>query len=187
MYQASDLRKGLKIEIDGEPYVVSDFQFLKPGKGQSIYKCKMKSMISGLTLERSYRSGDSFMPAELEERKMQYLYHDGENYSFMDMTSYEQVSMSESQVGEARHFFLQNLEVMVLLHKDLPIGITLPNFINLRIVSTEPGVKGDTVSGTTKPATLSTGYVIRVPLFVDQDELIRVDTRTGEYVERVKG
>ena len=183
---AGDLRKGLKIELDGEPYLITDFEFSKPGKGQALYRCKLKNMITGNQFDRTYRSGEKFTSADLEEQQMQYLYAAGDSYHFMNTSSYEQIEMNAVQVGEASNFLTENLEVAVLMFQNRPIGITLPNFVTLRITQSDPGMKGDTASGATKPATLETGYLIQVPLFVEEGELVRIDTRTGSYVERVK-
>jgi elongation factor P len=186
MYNASDLRKGLKIEIEGEPYVVIDFEFSKPGKGQALYRCKLKNMVTGVTLDRTYRSGDTFQPAALEERKMQYLYSQENEWCFMDVENYEQVFMTSEQVGEAQNFLTDNLEVDMLLFDGKAIGVTLPNFVDLTVTQADPWAKGDSVAGDTKPVTVETGYVLRVPPFVNEGEKISVDTRTGEYVTRVK-
>jgi elongation factor P len=186
MYSAGDLRKGLKIQIDGEPYVIVDFDFTKPGKGQALYRCKMKNMSTGTMLDRTYRSGDTFQPASLEERRMQYLYSQENEYCFMDLESYEQSFLTAGQVGDAKNFLTDNLEVQVLLFDGRAIGITLPNFVNLTVTGAEPWARGDSVAGDTKPVTLETGYVLRVPPFVQQGEKITVDTRTGAYVTRVK-
>lgn len=183
---AGELRKGSKLEIDGEPYLIVDFEFSKPGKGQALYRCRLKNMISGSQFDRTYRSGDKFNAADLEEQEMQYLYSDGEHYHFMNMSSFEQIEISAAAVAESSNFLLENLLVNVLLFQGRPIGLTLPNFVDLQIVKSDPGIKGDTASGSTKPATLSTGYVIQVPLFVEEGETVRIDTRTGQYVERVK-
>ena len=184
---AGELRKGVKLEIDGDPYLVVDFEFSKPGKGQALYRCRLKNMISGTQLDRTYRSGDKFNAADLEEQEMQYLYNDGEHYHFMNMSSFEQIEIKAEAVEEASYFLTENLIVNVLLFQGRPIGLTLPNFVDLQIVKSDPGIKGDTASGSTKPATLSTGHVIQVPLFVEEGETVRIDTRTGQYVERVKG
>jgi len=186
MYTASDLRKGLKIVIDNEPYIIIDFQFSKPGKGQALYRCKLKNMITGIIIDKTYRSIDTFQPADLEERKMQFLYKQDEQYCFMDMETYDQVFLTEDQVGEAKNFLTDNLEVEVLFFEGRPIGINLPNFVDLKVIKSDPWVKGDSVSSNTKPVTLETGYVIRVPTFIQEGEKIRVDTRTGEYVTRIK-
>lgn len=187
MYETSDVRKGLKIQIDGDPFVVVDFQFVKPGKGNAFTRCKLKNMITGAVLDRTYRSGEKLQPASMEERNMQYLYNDESGYHFMDQQSYEQVAIPGDTLAEEARFLKENLEVQVLFFEDTPISISLPNFVELRVTDTEPGVKGDTVSGARKPATLETGAVINVPLFIERGEKLRIDTRSGEYVERVKG
>jgi len=186
MYNSSDLRKGLKIQIDDEPYLVIDFQFSKPGKGQSLYRCKLRNMITGVIIDRTYRSGDTFEPANLEQRKMQYLYNQDGIFYFMDVETYEQSSLNEDQVGEAKNFLIDNLQVEILLFDKRPIGITLPNFVDLTVTRADPWVKGDSVSGDSKPVTVETGYVLRVPPFIEEGTKITVDTRTGEYVTRVK-
>lgn len=186
MLDSSNLRKGLKLEIDGEPYIVVQFEFVKPGKGQALYKCRLKNMITGSQFDRTYRSGEKFNEANLEETEMEYLYFDGEHYCFMNTSNYEQELLSESQVGEAKNFLKENTVCNVLMFDRKPIGMTLPFFIELKITKADPWVKGDTASGDSKPATLETGYVIQVPPFVDEGEVVRIDTRTGNYVERVK-
>lgn len=186
MYEASDLRKGLKIEIEGEPHVLVQFEFSKPGKGQALYRCKLKNMITGAQFDRTYRSVDKFNKADLEEQEMEYLYSDGTGYCFMNTKSFEQEFLTEDQVGDAVNFLKDNTICDVLLFEGRPIGVTLPFFINLRVTKADPWVKGDTASGDTKPATLETGYELQVPPFIEEGEEIRIDTRTGEYVERVK-
>ncbi len=186
MYDSSDLRKGLKIVIDGEPYIITEFEFSKPGKGQALYRCKLKNMLTGYTMDRTYRSGDKFEPANLNEVKMQFLYKDGDGYHFMNMTTYEQIDMTEEQVGEAKNFLKENMEVSLLFFDETPISIDLPNFVELEVVDAPPGVKGDTATGATKPATLETGYTLQVPLFIEEGDILKIDTRTGQYVERKK-
>jgi len=186
MYDSSDLRKGLKIEIDGDPYIVVQFAFVKPGKGQALYKCKLKNMLTGAQFDRTFRSGDKFNEANLEEHEMEYLYSDGEQYCFMNTSTYNQDFITKDQVGDATDFLKENTVCNVLFFQERPIGITLPNFVDLRITKAELWAKGDTATGSTKPATLETGYVVQVPPFVDEGELVRIDTRTGAYVERVK-
>ena len=186
MYNASDLRKGLKVQIDNEPYVVTEFQFSKPGKGQALYRCKLRNMITEVILDRTYRSGDNFEPASLEERRMQYLYSQEDEFHFMDVKNYEQSMLTAEQVGDAKNYFIDNLEVDTLFFEDRPIGITLPNFVDLLVTRADPWAKGDSVSGDSKPVTLETGYTLRVPPFVEEGSRITVDTRTGEYVTRVK-
>lgn len=186
MYNASDLRKGLKIQIDNEPYVIIEFQFSKPGKGQALYRCKLRNMINGAIIDRTYRSVDTFEPADLQERRMQYLYNQEDEFHFMDVENYEQSMLTSEQVGDAKNYLIDNLDVDVLLFQDKPIGITLPNFVDLTVTRADPWVKGDSVSGDSKPVTLETGYVLRVPPFIEEGTKITVDTRTGEYVTRVK-
>jgi elongation factor P len=187
MYTVADLKKGLKLTLDGDPYIVIAFDFTKPGKGQALYRTKMRNMINGTILDRTYRSGETFEPAQLEERQMEYLYKEGTHYTFMDQQTYEQVVMEEDAMGDAPHFLLENLKVDVLLFGEKAIGVTLPNFVNLRVTQTEPWAKGDTSGNDSKPATVETGYVLRVPPFIEEGELITIDTRTGEYSTRVKG
>jgi elongation factor P len=186
MLESGDLRKGLKFEIDGEPYIIVQFEFVKPGKGQALYKCKLKNMLTGAQFDRTFRSGEKFNEANLEEVEMEYLYYDGENYCFMNTTTYDQEFMTPDQIGETKDLLKENTVCNVLLFDHKPIGLTLPNFIDLRITEADPWVKGDTASGSTKPATLETGYVVQVPPFVEEGEKVRIDTRTGQYVERVK-
>lgn len=186
MYTASDLRKGLKVIIDGEPYIVTSFEFSKPGKGQALYRTKLRNMISGLTMDRTFREGDTFEPASLEERAMQYLYREEDHYHFMDNETYEQIIISEESLGDAKNFLIENLNVEVLLFRDRAIGVELPNFVNLRVTKTEAWVRGDTSKADFKPATLESGYVVRVPPFIEEGELITIDTRTGEFSKRVK-
>ncbi len=183
---SSDLRKGLKFLKDGEPHVIVEFQFVKPGKGQGLYKCKLKNLITGSIFEATYRSGESFDEADVEERKMQYLYKEDDKYCFMDNSTYEQIFINEDAMGDDAQWLTDNLEVDVLLWGERPIGITLPNFVDLQITECEPGVKGDTATGATKTATLSTGAVVSVPLFIEEGEWLRIDTRTGQYVERAR-
>ncbi len=186
MYESSDLRKGLKIEIDGEPYVITQFEFVKPGKGQALYKCKLKNMVTGSQFDKTYRSGEKFNEANLEEVEMEYLYYDGDAYCFMNTSNYNQDLMTEAQLGDAKDLLKENTVCNVLMFEGKAIGVSLPNFVELRVTEAEPWAKGDTAAGSTKPATLETGYVLQVPPFVNQDEKIRIDTRTGQYVERVK-
>jgi elongation factor P len=186
MLESGDLRKGLKFEIDGEPYVVVQFEFVKPGKGQALYKCKLKNMLTGAQFDRTFRSGDKFKEANLEEVEMEYLYSEGDRFCFMNTSTYDQHFITEEQVGDARNFLKENTVCNILLFEGRSIGISLPFFIDLRVSKTDPWVKGDTASGDSKPATLETGYVLSVPPFIQEGELIRIDTRTGQYVERVK-
>jgi elongation factor P len=186
MYESSDLRKGLKIEIDGDPYIVVQFDFVKPGKGQALYKCKLKNMVTGVQFDRTFRSGDKINSANLEEHEMEYLYNDGSSYCFMNTDTYVQEFLTDEQVGDAKNFLKENTICSLLFFDGRAIGLTLPNFVELRISEAEPWAKGDTASGSTKPVTLETGYTLQVPPFIEAGEKIRIDTRTGAYVERVK-
>ncbi|MDY6849123.1 MAG: elongation factor P [Geoalkalibacter sp.] len=186
MYSCSDLKKGLKLMVDGEPHVIVAFDFTKPGKGQALYKCKLRNMITGSLFDRTYRSGESFEPANLEDRDMQYLYQDETGYVFMDQKTFEQVTLTEETLGDDKYFLIDNMDVKVLMFGDRAIGITLPNFVNLKVTQTDPWVKGDTAAGNNKPATVETGYSLQVPSFVEEGDLIQIDTRTGAYNTRVK-
>jgi elongation factor P len=186
MYETSDIRKGLKIQIDGTPFAVVDFQFVKPGKGVAFTRTKLRNMMTGAVIERTYRSGEKLEPANLEERQMQFLYVEGNMYVFMDTTTYDQIQLSEEQLGDNRYYMKDGIMVDVLLFDQNAIGVTPPNFVELEVVSTEPGFKGDTSSGSTKPARLETGLEVNVPLFVNQGEILKIDTRTASYTERVK-
>lgn len=186
MYSASDLRKGLKIQIDGEPYIVVDFQFSKPGKGQALYRTKLKNMITGNQFDRTFRSNDKFEKAPLEERTMQYLYSQGEEFHFMDTKNYEQIVIMREQMGDDVNFLIDNMEVQILLFNSNPIGVTLPNFVNLTVTKADPWAKGDTSGSDSKPVTVETGYVLQVPPFIEEGDKIQIDTRTGYYMTRVK-
>jgi elongation factor P len=181
----SQFRNGLKIEIDGEPFVMTYFQHVKPGKGGAFVRTKIKNLRTGRVLEKTFRSGERVDEAEVEDKRMQYLYQDGEQFVFMDQESYEQFPFTNEQIGDARKYLKENLEVDVVFWRGKPINIELPSFIEAVVAQCDPGVKGDTASGATKPATLETGAVIQVPLFIKEGESVRVDTRTNAYVERV--
>jgi elongation factor P len=182
----ADFRKGLKIELEGEPYIITDFLHVKPGKGGAFIRTKLKSLVTGNVIDRTFRSGEKVETPDLEEKTMQYLYHEGDTYHFMDSATYEQFTLAGNLLGSDSNFLQENVEVKILFHNGQPIGVELPLFVELTIVQTEPGVKGDTASGGTKPATVETGAVIQVPLFLNEGDVIKVDTRTGEYIERAK-
>ena len=186
MYSTADFRKGLKIEIDGKLLVIVEFQHVKPGKGGAFVRTKLKNMATGQVLEQTFKSGHKVGRPDFQEKQMQYLYREGDNFIMMDTQTYDQVPLSKVQVGDAAQFMVENVEVGILFHNDRPLGVELPNFVELSVTETEPGVKGDTASGGSKPATLESGAVVQVPLFVGPGEVIRVDTRTGQYIERVK-
>lgn len=184
MYSTSDFRNGLKIEFGGEPYVIVYFQHVKPGKGGAFVRTKLKSLKTGAVLENTFRSGDKVNKPDLDERGMQFMYMLENAYHFMDTKTYEQIYLDREHMGDAANYMIENLPVKILFYRGEPIGIDLPIFIDLQIVETEPGLKGDTVSGATKPASLESGAVVQVPLFLDVGDRIKVDTRTGTYIER---
>jgi elongation factor P len=181
----SQFRNGLKLELDGEPFTMVYFQHVKPGKGGAFVRTKVKNLRTGRVLDRTFRAGERVEEADVEEKTMQYLYLDGENFVFMDTQSYDQLPFTPEQVGDARKFLKENLEVSVVLWRGKPIGVELPSFIEATVTRCDPGIKGDTASGATKPATIETGAVLQVPLFIKEGDVLRVDTRSGEYVERV--
>ncbi len=180
-------RRGLKIEVEGEPWEIVEFQHVKPGKGGAFVRTRLKSMLTGRVIDRTFKSGDTVGKPDLEEREMQYLYQEGDHYNFMDNKSYEQTFLTAEQMAGARSFIKENTTTHVLFYRGKAIGVELPNTMDLRVVRCDPGVRGDTVSGATKPATLETGYVVKVPLFINEGEILRIDTRTGEYLTRVAG
>ena len=186
MYDTSNFRKGLKIEVDQKPYEIVDFLHVKPGKGGAFVRTKLRNMLNGRVVDRTFRSGEKVGRPDVKETEMQYLYKDGDNYCLMDNKTYDQILISEDQIGEAKSFLIENETVSVLLLDEKPIGVELPIFVELTVADTEPGIKGDTASKVTKPATLETGAVMSVPIFINVGDKIKVDTRTGSYVERVK-
>ncbi|MBU0678693.1 MAG: elongation factor P [Verrucomicrobia bacterium] len=185
MYSASDLRKGLKIEIDGEPCIITDFQFVKPGKGQAIYRCKIRNLFTGSTLDKSYRSVEKIDKPNLLSKDLIYSYEDGSDFVFMDTDTYEQIHVSSDVLGNQKYFLVEDMEVEVLFFNNRPLEVTLPNFIEKKIIETEPGARGDTATNVLKPAKVDNGYEVQVPIFVNEGDVIRIDTRTGAYSERV--
>jgi len=186
VYGTNEFRKGLKIEIDGEPYLMVDCQFVKPGKGNAFTRTRLKHMVTGAVIDRTYKSGEKVDRAHLFEATMQFLYEQEGRFHFMNNETYEQVEIPRERIEEAVPWLHENLEVNVLFHNGQPISIDLPNFVELEVVTCAPGVKGDTKSNATKPATLSTGAEIQVPMFINEGDWLRIDTRTGQYVERAK-
>ncbi len=186
MYSTAEFKKGLKIEMDGVPYTIVDFQHVKPGKGGAFVRTKLKSLLTGKVLDQTFRSGEKVKKPDLMERPMQYLYRDGDSFCMMDNETYEQIMLTEEQMGEARLYLTENLNVQVLFFNQQPVGVDVPLFVELEVAQTEPGVKGDTAAGGTKPATLASGVTIQVPLFISEGDQVKVDTRTGTYIERVK-
>jgi len=180
----AEFRKGLRIVFDGEPYTIVDFQHVKPGKGGAFVRTKLKHMRQGRVIDNTFRSGEKVELVDFEDKHMQFLYKD-DRFHFMDMETYDQVSLSEDEVGDAALYLKDNTEVEVLYIDGSPVSIELPNFIELAVARTDPGVRGDTAQGGTKPATLETGAVVQVPLFLNEGDIVKVDTRTGEYLGRV--
>jgi elongation factor P len=183
-YTTSDFRRGLKIEWEGKPYEVVEFQHSKVAQGQATVRTKLRDLTTGRVIEVNFRSGEKFEKPDLQEREIQYLYREGDRFVFMDLEDYDQVYVSEKEVGENAKFLSENLQVKVLYYKGRVLGLELPNVVELKVIQTEPGIKGDTVGTATKPATLETGAVIQVPLFIQEGDIVKVDTRTGEYLER---
>jgi elongation factor P len=186
MYSTANFRTGLKIELDGKPFTIIEFLHVKPGKGGAFVRTKLKNMITGQVLEKTFRAGEKVTPPNIQEKEMQYLYQDKGEFCFMDTETFDQVFLSAEQLKENRLFLKENTNVKVLIYNDRITDIELPNFVHLKIVQTEPGIKGDTVTGGSKPATLESGAVIQVPLFVNIGDIVRLDTRSREYIERVE-
>ncbi len=186
MISTSDFRKGLKIEFKGDPYEIVDFLHVKMGRGGANVKTKLKNLRTGSVVEETLRSGEKFPRPELKETKMQYIYMQDDLYYFMDAETYEQIPLNAEQLGDAKLFIKEGLDVKILNYKGMRLHVELPNFIELVVAKTDPGFKGDTASGGGKPATLETGAIVRVPFHINEGDTIRVDTRTSEYIERVK-
>lgn len=185
-YNTNEFKNGLKILLDGEPHTIVEIEFVKPGKGQAFNRTKLRNLISGKLLDKTFKSGDTVEAADVVELKMSYLYHDGQQWYFMDITTYEQYSAQSAAVEQAKDWIKEQDVCEVTLYNQQPILVVAPNFVELKVIETEPGIRGDTVSGATKAATLETGAVIKVPLFIEAGELLKIDTRSGEYVSRVK-
>jgi elongation factor P len=181
----SEFRKGLKIEIDGEPFEIIEFQHVKPGKGSAFVRTSIRNLLTGRLLQPTFKSGDKVGKPDIEDREMQYLYKQGEDYYFMDNRSYEQTFLNEKLLGAQKFFLKENINVFILSYNGKPIGVTLPNSVDLKVVKCDPGVRGDTVSGAMKPAELETGYQVQVPLFINEGDILRIDTRDGKYLTRV--
>lgn len=185
MYSASDLKKGLKIEIDGDPCVITDFQFSKPGKGQAIYRCKIRNLNTGSGFEKSFRSGDKVKKAALESRDFTFSYESGDDYVFSDNETYAEVHLNVDQLGDNKYFIAEDMQVEILFHNEKALDVTLPNFVEKVIAETEPGARGDTTTNCNKPAKIDNGYEIAVPIFINEGDIVRIDTRTGQYADRV--
>ncbi len=184
MIDTSDFKTGLTIELDGDPCKIVDFQHVKPGKGAAFVRTKIKNLKTGASIERTFRPGEKLQDAIMERQQMQYLYFDGENYVFMDNNTFEQATLTEAQLGGSEKFLKENMDCLITSFKGEVMEVELPNTVELKVVDTEPGIKGSTASGGSKPATLETGAVVNVPFFVNVDDVLRIDTRTGAYIER---
>lgn len=184
-YTASDLRKGLKIELEGIPYEVTEFQFVKPGKGQAMYKCRIKNLLAGNTMEKTFRAVDKIDQPNIETRTLSFSYQEGDKYVFMDNKTYDQVELHASVLGDQKYFLVEDLECEVLFFNGRATSVELPAFVVKAITETEPGARGDTATNVLKPAKIDSGYEIGVPIFINEGDMIRIDTRTGKYVERV--
>jgi elongation factor P len=185
MYDTTDFRIGLKLEYNGDPYIIVDFQHVKPGKGNQFSRTKIKNLKTGAVLEYNFRSGEKFTKPDLEEREMQFLYQEGEQFHFMDMQSYEQTFLSAEHLGGLELFMPENTTVYVLYYKGQALSVELPNQIEVQVVETDPGVRGDTATGGSKPAKISPGAVVQVPFHINEGDTIRVDTRTRQFIQRV--
>lgn len=186
MISTSEFRNGAKIELGGEPFIIVEFQHVKPGKGGAFVRTKLKSLKTGNVMDRTFRSGEKLEEPDVEEREMQYLYSAEGQYFFMDTQSYEQIFIIEEHLGESKNFLKENMIAKIIFYESKPLSVELPIFVELKIVKTDPGIRGDTATGGTKVATLETGANLKVPLFLEEGTVIKVDTRSGEYVERVK-
>lgn len=185
MYETSDFKKGLKILIDKDPYTIVDFQHVKPGKGNQFTRTKLRNLLTGQNLEKTFKSGEKFEVPNVENKEMTFLYKDDTGYNFMDQTNYEQLLMTPDDVGDTANYLTENLQVVILIFNERPVAVDVPKAVNLKVAHTEPGVKGDRVTGATKHATMETGLIVNVPLHIAEGDVLRIDTSTGDYVERV--
>lgn len=185
VYDTSEFRKGLKIEIDGEPFEILDFQHVKPGKGSAFTRTTIKSLLSGRQLQPTLKSGDKVGRPDIEEKEMQFLYAQGDDYHFMDQKTFEQTFVGAKVLSDAKNFIKESISCSILFYNGKAIGVSLPNTVELKVVTCDPGVRGDTVSGATKPAVLESGYKVNVPLFINEGDVLKIDTRDGKYLTRV--
>jgi len=184
MISTNDFRTGVTVTIDGDAWQVVEFQHVKPGKGAAFVRAKMRNLCTGAVVERTFNAAERMPKAVVERRDMQYLYKNGDLYVFMDNETYEQTELSKEQIGNAINFLKENMEAKVMVYETRILGVELPNTVELTVVETEPGIKGDTATGGSKNATLDTGYIVKVPLFINEGDVLRIDTRSGEYIER---
>lgn len=186
VYTTSEIRSGMKVVVDNDPCVIVDNEFVKPGKGQAFNRIKIRNLKTGRVVERTYKSGDTLEAADVIDKEVQYLYNDGQDWHFMCAETFEQFAMNEAAVSDTKQWLKEQTDCILTLWNGVPLAVAAPNFVILKIIETDPGVRGDTSGGGGKPAKLETGAVVRVPLFVQEGESIKVDTRNGEYVSRVK-
>ena len=184
VYMAGDFRNGTTFEMDGNVFKVVEFQHVKPGKGAAFVRAKMRNLCTGAVVERTFNAGERLPKAHIDRREMQYLYEGDGAYNFMDNENFEQVELTKEQLGVAVNFLKENMDVKIMIYEGRILGIDLPNTVELTVVETDPGIRGDTATGGSKPAKLDTGYVVKVPLFINEGDVLRIDTRTGEYIER---
>lgn len=185
MISTNDFRTGLTIELEGQVYSVVDFQHVKPGKGAAFVRTKLKNMQTGAVTEKTFRAGEKVSKAHIERKTMQYLYNTGQDFIFMDTESYEQLTLDREQLGDSALYLKENMEADFMMYEELIMGVEVPNFVELTVTETDPGFKGDTASGGSKPAALETGLTVQVPFFINVGDVVRVNTKTGEYMERV--
>ena len=185
MYDLSEFKKGLKVMVEGNPYQVLDFQHVKPGKGNQFTRTKLRNLLTGQQLERTFKSGEKFEVPNVENKEMQFLYKDDAGWNFMDQTNYEQIALNETEVGDAKNYLIENLSVVLLFYNERPVSVDVPKAVNLKVAKSDPGIRGDRVTGATKPATMETGLVVSVPLHINEGDVLRIDTSTGDYVGRV--
>jgi elongation factor P len=186
LISTNEIRNGAKIEVDGEPFIIVEFQHVKPGKGGAFVRTKLRSLKTGNVVDRTFRSGDKLEQPDIDEMEMQFLYSAEGQYFFMDTKSYEQIFILQEHLGESKNFLKENMVAKIIFYEGKPLSVELPIFVELKIVKTDPGVRGDTATGGTKVAIVETGANVKVPLYLEEGAVIKVDTRSGEYVERVK-
>lgn len=187
MYQTTDFRKGLKIELEGKPYLIVEFQHVNPGKGSAFVRTRLRNLETNQVIEKTFKAGvETAGRPDMEEREMEFNYSDMDGFNFMEQSTFEMIHLSTEQVGDYKNYLQEGIKVFVLYYNGRPIAIEVPNFVNLKVVSTDPGLKGDTASGGSKKAIMDTGLQVNVPLFIKEGEILKIDTRTGEYIERAK-
>jgi elongation factor P len=185
MYQLGDFKKGMKLIYDGSPFTVVDFQHVKPGKGNQFTRAKLRNLLTGQNREFTFKQGERFEEADITSVEMQFLYKDDAGYNFMNQSNFEQIALNEEDVGDSKNYLIENLDCVIMTFNGRPIGVDVPNSVTLKVVKTDPNFKGNTVTGATKPAILETGYSVQVPMHISEGDMLKVDTRTGDYVERV--